>query len=44
MRAGGQSSPSLSHLPAVSILVIAELARGAGGAEISSQISALVGV
>ena len=28
----------------VSVLIIAELARGAGGAEISNQISALAGI
>ena len=41
MRAGGQSSPSPSHLPTDSVLIIDELARGAGGAEISNQISVL---
>ena len=42
MRVSGLSSPSPSQLPTectVSVLIIAELARGAGGTEISYQIS-----
>jgi len=39
MRAGGQSSPSPSHFPTDSVFVIAELANGAGGTEISNHVS-----
>ena len=47
---GGQFSPSPSYLPTdrvrsvYCVLIIAELARGAGEAEISNQISALAGI
>jgi len=43
MRVCGQSSPS--NLPTVlGVLILAELARGAGGEEILIQISALAGI
>ena len=46
---GGQFSPSPSYLNshwprAVSVLIIAEFARGAGEADISNQIYALAGI
>ena len=44
MWASDQSSPSPPHLPTVSVLIKAEWARGAGGAETSNQISALAGI
>jgi len=41
MKVCDQFFPSPSHLPTDSVLIAAELARGADGAEISIQISAL---
>lgn len=44
MRVDDQPSPSLSHIPTdiVSVLIFAELASGAEGAEIFNQIPTLV--